>query len=96
VVHTSDGGQNKEIDTWISKANLVLREFHRSVVMKREITNTAKLSVIKSVFVPILTYGYESCVMTERVLSQVQTSEVGFLRRVHFATKCAAVKFAKP
>jgi len=42
----------------------------------------------KSVFVPILTYGHESWVMTERILSQnqMQAAEMGFLRRVHGAT----------
>jgi len=39
----------------------------------------------KSVFVPILTCGQESWVMTERVLSQVQTADMRFLRRVHGA-----------
>jgi len=34
-----------------------------SVATKRELSNTAKLSVFKSVFVPILTYGHESWVI---------------------------------
>ena len=57
-----------------------------SVVTKWELSNTAKLSVLKSVFVPILTYGHESRVMTWIILSQVQAAEMGFLRRVHGAT----------
>jgi len=48
---------NKEINIGIGEANTVLRELYRSVVTKRELSNTAKLSVIKSIFVPILTYG---------------------------------------
>jgi len=48
------------------------------VVTKRELSNTAKLSVFKSVFLPTLTYGHESWVMTERILSQVQAAEMGF------------------
>jgi len=51
-----------------------------SVVTQRELSNTAKLSVFKSVFVPILTYGHESMLMTERILSQVQAAEMGILR----------------
>jgi len=46
-----------------------LREFYRSVVTKLELSNTAKLSVFKSVFVPILTYGRESWAMTERTIN---------------------------
>ena len=34
--------------------------------MKRELSKKAKLSIFKQVFVAILTYGYESWVMTER------------------------------
>jgi len=34
-------------------------------------------------FVPILTYSHESLVMTERVLTQVEAPDMGFLRRLH-------------
>ena len=78
-----DGRWSEEIDTRIGKANTVLLELNRSVVTKRELSNTAKLLVFKSVFVPILTCGHESWAMTERILTQVQASEIGFLRRVH-------------
>ena len=82
VVCTSKGRQNREIDARIGEANAVLRELYRSVVTKRELSNTAKLSVFKSFFVPIVTYGHESWVMAERKLSQVQAEEMGFLQRV--------------
>jgi len=45
VVFTSDGCQNKEIDTRIAKANTVLRELYCSVVAKRELSKTAELSI---------------------------------------------------
>jgi len=45
VVFTCVGQQNKEIDTRSGKANAVLRELHRSVATKWELSNTAKLSV---------------------------------------------------
>jgi len=51
------------------------------------LSNTARLSVFKSVFVPILIYSHESWVMTERMLTQVQAAEMEFLRRVHGVTK---------
>jgi len=71
VVFTSDGRRNEEIDRWIGKTNAVLCELYRSVVTKRELSNTAKLSLFKSVFSLILNYSHESCVMTEKLLSQV-------------------------
>jgi len=52
--------ERQEIDTRIGKANAVLREIYRSVTTNRELSNTTKLSVFKSIFVPILTYGHES------------------------------------
>ena len=53
------------------------------MVTKRQLSNTANLSVFKSIFVPTLTYDPESWVTTEIILSQVQAAEMGFLRRVH-------------
>ena len=81
----TEGGA-QEIHTRIGKANVVLRELYCSVRTKRELSNTAKLSVFKSIFVPILTYGHESWVMTERILTQVQAPKLGVLRRVHGVT----------
>jgi len=82
------------------KTNAFLHELYHCVVTKRELFNTAKLSVFKSVFAPMLTYGHESWVRTKRVLFQIQAAEMGCLRRVHgvghFVTKCAGVKFVKP
>jgi len=50
-VFASDEMLSKEIDTQTGKVNPVLCELHRSVVTKRELSNTVKLSVFKSVFV---------------------------------------------
>jgi len=58
VVFTSDESRNKRIDTWMCKANTVLRELYSSVDTKRELSKNAKLSVSQSVFVPILTCGH--------------------------------------
>jgi len=71
VVFTSNGRRSEETDTRIGKANAVLCDLYRCAVTKRELSNTSKLWVFKSVFVPILTYGHESWVMTEKILSQV-------------------------
>ena len=55
-----------------SKAGAVMHALHRSVVMKRELSQKTKLAVFCSIFVPILTYGHELWVMTERMRSRVQ------------------------
>ena len=63
-----------------------MRALYYSVVMKRELSKKAKLSIFKTVFVPILTYCHDSWVMTERVRSQVQESEMRFLQRIEGVT----------
>ena len=54
--------------------------------MKRELSKKAELSIFRTVFVPILTYGHESWVITERVRSQVQASEMRFLQSIEGVT----------
>ena len=86
VAFTSDERQDEELDTRIGKASAVMRALHYSVVMKRELSKKAKLLIFKTVFVPILTYGHESWVMTKRVRSEVQASEMRFLRKIKGVT----------
>ena len=83
---TSGSRQDEELHTQIGKASAVIRALHYSVVMKRELSKKAKLPIFKKVFVPILTYGHESWVMTERVRSHVPASEMRFLRRIEGVT----------
>ena len=63
-----------------------MRALHHSVVLKWELSREAKLSVFNSTFVPIFTYGHESWVMIERVRSQMQASEMRFLRTIKGVT----------
>jgi len=44
----------------MGKASAVMRALQYSVAMKRELLKKVKLSLFKTVFVPILTYGPES------------------------------------
>ena len=82
VAFTSDGRQSEELDTRISQTSAVIRALHRSVVMKHKTSKKAKLSIFKAVFVPILTFGHESWVITERVQSLAITSEVKILQKI--------------
>ena len=60
VAFTSEGRQDDELDTGIGKASAVMRALHYSVIMKRELSKKAKLSIVRTAFDPILTYGHES------------------------------------
>ena len=72
----------REIDGRIGAASAVLRALHQPVVVKKELSQKAKLSIYWSIYVPILTYGHELWVVTERTRSRIQAAEMGFLRRV--------------
>ncbi|KAK3527587.1 hypothetical protein QTP86_026892, partial [Hemibagrus guttatus] len=82
VLFTSEGRMDREIDRRIGAAAAVMWSMYWSVVVKKELSRKAKLSIYQSIYVPTLTYGHELWVMTERVRSRIQTAEMSFLRRV--------------
>ncbi|TWW81724.1 hypothetical protein D4764_01G0015390 [Takifugu flavidus] len=71
-----------EIDRRIGAASAVMRALNRSVLVKKELSRKAKLSIYRSIYVPVLTYGHQCWVMTERMRSRIQAAEMSFLRRV--------------
>ncbi|KAI3371769.1 hypothetical protein L3Q82_024322 [Scortum barcoo] len=78
----------REIDRRIGAASAVMRSVYRTVVVKKELSRKAKLSLdlrTGQSHVPTLTYGHELWVMTERTRSrwiQAEAAEMSFLRRV--------------
>ncbi|KAK3513875.1 hypothetical protein QTP70_032883, partial [Hemibagrus guttatus] len=66
VLFTSEGRMDREIDRRIGAAAAVMPSMYRSVVVKKELSRKAKLSIYQSIYVPTLTYGHELWVMTER------------------------------
>ncbi len=82
VLFTSEGRMEWEIDRRIGAASAVMRLMYRSVVVKKELSRKAKLSIYRSIYGPTLTYGHELWVMTERTRSRIQATEMSFLRRV--------------
>ena len=62
VAFMSDGMQDEELDTRIGKTSA---SFELFVCNKRDLSKNAKLLILKTVFVLILTYGHEFWVMTE-------------------------------
>ncbi|KAK3574685.1 hypothetical protein QTP86_012819 [Hemibagrus guttatus] len=66
VLFTSEGRMDREIDRRIGAASAVMRSMYRSVVVKKELSRKAKLSIYQSIYAPTLTYGHELWVMTER------------------------------
>ncbi|KAK3538885.1 hypothetical protein QTP86_018754 [Hemibagrus guttatus] len=66
ILFTNEGRMDREIDRRIGAAAAVMRSMYRSVVVKKELSWKAKLSIYQSIYVPTLTYGHELWVMTER------------------------------
>ena len=50
--------------------------------MKKELSQKAKLSIYRSIYIPTLTYGHELWVVTERMRSRIQAVERSFLHTV--------------
>uniref|UniRef100_A0A8C6L319 Reverse transcriptase domain-containing protein n=1 Tax=Nothobranchius furzeri TaxID=105023 RepID=A0A8C6L319_NOTFU len=82
VLFTSEGRTDREIDRRIGSVSAVMRTLNRSIVVNRELSQKTRLSIYRSIYVPILTYGHELWVMTERTRSRIQAAEMSFLRRV--------------
>ena len=82
VLFTSEGRMEREIDRRIGAASAVMQSLYRTVVVKKELSRKAKLSIYRSIYVPTLTCGHEIWVMTERTRSRIQAVEMSFLRRV--------------
>ncbi|KAI3360890.1 hypothetical protein L3Q82_012903, partial [Scortum barcoo] len=59
VLFMSEGKMEREIDRRIGAASAVMRSVYRTVVVKKELSRKAKLSIYRSIYVPTLTYGHE-------------------------------------
>uniref|UniRef100_A0A8C6KH39 Reverse transcriptase domain-containing protein n=1 Tax=Nothobranchius furzeri TaxID=105023 RepID=A0A8C6KH39_NOTFU len=80
VLFTSEGRRDREIDRRIGSASAVMRTMSRSVMVTRELSQKARLSIYRSICVPIITYGHELWVT--RMRSRIQAAKMSFLRRV--------------
>ena len=58
----------------------------------RAITKKTKVNVYKTIFCPILTYGYESWVLTKGIRSRIQAAEPKYLRRTKWITRRDGVR----
>ena len=72
----------RKINKRIGAVPVGMRTLKRSVVVKRELTQKAKLSIYRSIYVPTLTYGHKLWIVTERMRSPKQAAKMSFLCRV--------------
>ena len=76
VLFMSEGKMEREIDRWFGAASPVMRVLHRSVMMKRELSRKAKLSIYQSISVPTLTYSHELWVVIEKFVVSTNSQSV--------------------
>ncbi|KAI3376768.1 hypothetical protein L3Q82_000370 [Scortum barcoo] len=74
VLFTSEGKMEREIDRRIGAESTVMRSVYRTIVVKMELSQRAKLLIYRSVYAPTLTYGHELWVVTERTRSWIQAA----------------------
>jgi len=99
VVFTSSGKQNNKTDTRTDKANAGLHELYRSVVTKRELWKTARLSVFKTglrsehlQWSRILDNGWKSAISNTSERDGIFSEE---FTKWHFPKQCTVVKSIK-
>lgn len=82
AVLDSCGKVNLEISNRIGKVNIVSYQICNTVVGKREVGRNVKLHIFKSVHLPILLYGKERWILTDRQKSRGTAIEMKFLHRI--------------
>ncbi len=80
LLFTSEG--KMEMDRRIGAAPAEMWALYQTIVVKRELSQKAKLSIYQLIYVPTPTCGHELWVVTERMRSQMQGAEMSFLHRV--------------
>ena len=71
------------MDRQIGASSAVMRVLYQPIVMKRELSQKAKLSIYQFIFFPNLTYGHEIWAVTNRMRSRIQAAaEMGLFWRV--------------
>ncbi|PWA22456.1 hypothetical protein CCH79_00015395 [Gambusia affinis] len=82
ILFTNEGRRKQEINRWIGAASAVKWALYRTAMVKRELSQKAKLSIYCLIYVPILICGHDVWVMIEKTRSRIQAAKMGFLLRV--------------
>src|SRR3978361_2503324 len=87
VVIENTGAQDAEINERIEKSIKLYYSMNSKFLNIKEVTRQTKMNVYKAVYRPVLPYGCESWVLTQRQKSRIQATEMKFLRRVRKVTR---------
>ena len=82
-----DGTEDAEIKERIASASRLYYSLSRAFLGRKEVSKKTKMTIYKTVYRPILTYGSESWTLTNRIKSRLQGMEMKYLRRVKGITR---------
>ncbi|XP_045474946.1 uncharacterized protein LOC123680873 [Harmonia axyridis] len=74
------GSQEREINERIEKAGRLYHAINKKFLRRTEVEEKTKMTVFKSIFRPVLSYGCETWNTTKRMRSKLQAVEIKFLR----------------
>ena len=81
------GSIELEIAERITKTNKLYYAINKGFTNRTEISRHTKMKVFKVIYRPILTYGSESWILTQRQKSKITAVEMRYLRRVKGVTR---------
>lgn len=76
------GSSEGELKARIQSANRLYAALRRKFLDHKQITRRTKISIFKSMYLPVLLHGGENWTLTERQEKQLQAMEMKYLRRV--------------
>nr|CAH7736536.1 unnamed protein product [Callosobruchus chinensis] len=87
TIKQGDGTMEVEIKERLMKASKLYHTLRRSFICKKEISRKTKITVYKTIFRPVLTFGSESWLLSDRQKSKIQALEMKYLRVVKGVTR---------
>lgn len=83
----NNGEEEEEITDRIQAANRLYHLLKTPLIGKKELSQKTKMTVFKTIFVPSLIFGSESWILSRRLKSQLQATEMKFLRKIKGVTR---------
>lgn len=87
-----DGKIEEEISNRVNKTMSTYGMLYKILFNKKEISKWTKIKIYESVLLPMLTYGCESWVLTEKLKQKIITCEMKILRKIAGVTRLDKIR----